>query len=267
MWHVLKDGSIEGVVVGVYERAYNLVVANGRFSAPVLFSFVQPPLGQGPFSIRLPDFVWPQLNPGQVVKLSQQKVMTDDWELPLADAAVWDPTLACLSSAFFSNAWLALLRPYIPWPQLEAPGGRFSTQLADYAAIYQKTISHSGDVVSAARSLIGCGGGLTPAGDDYLVGSMAALWLNKRPLPNLPPDLERRTTAVSRAYLQAACQGHFAEPWHQLGDAMEQGDVGACAQAIKWIAQTGATSGLDALAGFAQTVQTLNEPNKERGNF
>lgn len=66
--------------------------------------------------------------------------------------------------------------------------------------------------------LIGFGKGLTPDGDDYLLGYLAALWLWQLPAPladhqyRLQQVIDQHahnTTDISRHYLERALQGHF----------------------------------------------------------
>ncbi len=112
-----------------------------------------------------------------------------------------------------------------------------------------------------AALLAGLGPGLTPAGDDYLVGLMAGLRLWLAPLENsgLSPEeacpiileaTEGRTTLLSRAFLRSAKQGLFGENWHELLAALARGDAIGVQRAARRILSSGATSGADALAGF-----------------
>lgn len=116
--------------------------------------------------------------------------------------------------------------------------------------------------------LIGYGKGLTPDGDDYLLGYLAALWPWQ-----LPADLAahyhgmqqaiqcrlHRTTDISGHYLSRALKGHFSQPIchliEQLNAAATRSTIAACANQVM---QFGATSGVDCLAGFLHGMRTLN---------
>ncbi|WP_336221827.1 DUF2877 domain-containing protein [Citrobacter amalonaticus] len=116
--------------------------------------------------------------------------------------------------------------------------------------------------------LIGYGKGLTPDGDDYLLGYLAALWPWL-----LPADLaahHRRlqqaiqcrlpcTTDISRHYLNRALEGHFSQPichlLEQLNARAARNTIAACADQVM---QFGATSGVDCLAGILHGMRTLN---------
>ena len=115
--------------------------------------------------------------------------------------------------------------------------------------------------LEAARALIGLGEGLTPAGDDYLVGTLAVLhrlaggWpatgVTGRALRACTADA---TTTVGAAFLRQAIAGRFSEPLRDL--AMTESPVGARAAAAA-LARMGATSGADTLAGMHAALQAL----------
>jgi hypothetical protein len=109
-----------------------------------------------------------------------------------------------------------------------------------------------------AALLAGLGPGLTPAGDDYLVGLMAGLrvWPGscgvspEEACPIILEATEGRTTLLSRAFLRSAKEGLFGENWHELLAALARGDAIGVQRAARRILSSGATSGADALAGF-----------------
>jgi hypothetical protein len=88
------------------------------------------------------------------------------------------------------------------------------------------------------------------------MGTMAALWLTGQSdhLPKIAEVAGSKTNALSRSFLRAAAKGEFIEPWHALARAWLDEDSRAMTKAVEWIARFGASSGLDALAGFAQTL-------------
>jgi hypothetical protein len=121
-----------------------------------------------------------------------------------------------------------------------------------------------------AQRLAGLGPGLTPAGDDFLVGWMAGLWLFGTgaglPVAELcglmAAAAAPRTTRLSAAWLRHAAAGRFGEAWHRL--AADVGDEDALRAAAGRIRDTGATSGSDALAGLWWAWQTLLESGGNR---
>lgn len=106
---------------------------------------------------------------------------------------------------------------------------------------------------SVARGLIGLGPGLTPSGDDVLVGIEAALHALDRPtagfLAGAIHDVDDRTTAIAATLLRHAAAGEFAERIHALMAALVGEDAGAVPAAIDRAAAWGASSGIDCLLG------------------
>jgi hypothetical protein len=117
--------------------------------------------------------------------------------------------------------------------------------------------------VAGARieRFVGWGEGLTPAGDDYLVGLCAALGslaardakrgaflddLRGRIVP-----LRARTTPVSAHYLGLAADGHFNADVLRARDALQAGrDARRARAAFEALIEVGSTSGADALTGI-----------------
>ena len=108
-----------------------------------------------------------------------------------------------------------------------------------------------GNLEACAARLIGLGPGLTPSGDDFLMGAMAALDALKQ--TNMHAALGRavvaaagHTSPLSASLLRAAAAGHAGENLHMMVAALVTGDANA---AIATAARIGHTSGWDALAG------------------
>ncbi|MEZ4733147.1 MAG: DUF2877 domain-containing protein [Caldilineaceae bacterium] len=115
--------------------------------------------------------------------------------------------------------------------------------------------------------LAGLGPGLTPAGDDFLVGLLAALHGYRRPMQEDQTRFCQRiaqtaaplTTQLSAHWLHHAGQGDFGEAWHQLIIALNSGATDAITTAAHRILTTGATSGVDAMNGFLFGISLLQE--------
>ena len=110
-------------------------------------------------------------------------------------------------------------------------------------------------LAAAAARLAGLGPGLTPAGDDFLLGLLIWAWLSH---PD-PPAFGRtvcaaatpRTTLLSAAWLNAAAAGQLAAIWHRLLASLAACPPSAeLRPALHAILAHGATSGADALAGL-----------------
>jgi hypothetical protein len=114
----------------------------------------------------------------------------------------------------------------------------------------------AGQTSAGARALAGLGGGLTPAGDDFIVGALLAAWAGmygdgaERLGPELVEAAAPRTTTLSAAYLRAAAAGECMAQWHALFAAQIRADEAATRAAVAALVSIGHTSGADALAGF-----------------
>ena len=110
----------------------------------------------------------------------------------------------------------------------------------------------------AVRGLIGLGPGLTPSGDDFLVGALALLdAIGERDahtaLARAIVDLlAERTTPLSACFLRAAAAGHVGEALHRAVSSAITGDADAAVAAIEKI---GHSSGWDMMAGIMTTLR------------
>jgi hypothetical protein len=119
-------------------------------------------------------------------------------------------------------------------------------------------------VARRVRALVGLGPGLTPSGDDALVGLLAALHRLSRAGDDLLALLGQavacdlhRTCDISAHYLRLAVAGHVGERLIALCDALADGTDGDVDEAAAAVAATGATSGADALLGVVAGVRLM----------
>ena len=116
-------------------------------------------------------------------------------------------------------------------------------------------------VSTAARALIGLGSGLTPSGDDLLVGYLAGLWCAVWGRPDCEQfisglgrrvvRLSRRTNDISRAYLYHAARGQVSSPLEALAKAISRGESGEpLLAAAESAMRVGHTSGMDSVTGL-----------------
>jgi len=126
--------------------------------------------------------------------------------------------------------------------------------------------SDGGDPLELA-SLVGLGVGLTPSGDDALVGALASLDLVSECSPDarllrqalvkaLPVPLEPRTTRLSAQMLRAAADCLYAEPVLALLDALASKDASPASveRAAEALSRLGHRSGRDTLLGIAAAL-------------
>jgi hypothetical protein len=122
------------------------------------------------------------------------------------------------------------------------------------------------DLDAAVCRATGRGPGLTPAGDDLLVGILAVLTapgvaadcepVAARLRAALAPALPT-TTEISRALLRQASRGHVSRPVWELTRAVLSGSAPS-AQPQADVLSTGATSGGDTCAGLVTACRLLS---------
>ena len=261
-----------GRVTGLFNRACNLVDDDGRVIALVL-----PMVGKGPFAVSIegPSGIFDTLSQGRPAQANPQAIVIGQWCIPLENAEIWEPKLSSPERPLRIELLADIVRPYTDWPNLSEDTliARRTAQLARKAAAHLAEAvgrrESNEELAEAVAQLAGLGSGLTPAGDDYLLGTMAALWLTGHadPVPQIAETAIPKTNALSAAFLKAAAKGEFMEPWHTLAQAWVMEDRQAITEAIEWIADFGASSGVDALAGFARTLLNLaNHPASSKSN-
>lgn len=112
--------------------------------------------------------------------------------------------------------------------------------------------------VDHARGMIGLGPGVTPSGDDFLIGFLAALWITAGDAPERKHFLSafgagliaaaQNTSEISRTYLLHAARGQFSSAVFELAEAFAlQGEISSAVQAA---VRVGHTSGMDTVTGF-----------------
>ncbi|MBI5934407.1 MAG: DUF2877 domain-containing protein [Chloroflexi bacterium] len=125
---------------------------------------------------------------------------------------------------------------------------------------------------SSLNALIGLGSGLTPSGDDLLVGYLAGLWcavLDKSERVQFASDLGKevirlsgQTTDISRAYLYHAARGQVSSRLADLAEAICRGEnLNRLLAIIESAMQVGHTSGMDAVTGLLVGLVAWNSPS------
>ncbi len=114
--------------------------------------------------------------------------------------------------------------------------------------------------IDGARGLIGLGEGLTPAGDDCLVGALAVLhrfcsnWLSDESVGRIGAIAWNGTTIVSREFILHALKGFFSEP---LLRCVAASSVDEAKDTLTTLAAYGATSGVDTIYGIGLALEAL----------
>jgi len=259
-----------GQVLATFDRSSYLDM-DGQIVA-----LVTPVLLNGPLNIVVDAQTFhDRVAAGDTATSTDRVLRAGGLEIELAGAIVWDAALPPWPGEQISRLRhnLVTLRGVL---EAEAPEGglaraatghlattaletRAAPALRDLARGLQR--SEALLVSRAAGTLAGLGPGLTPSGDDVLVGCLLtlALYPDTADLMRqaIVSGVRDRTTRVSMAYLEAAARGEASEAWHRLVDAVAEDDPDRIAAAARGVMAFGETSGSDMLAGLVLAVNAF----------
>jgi Protein of unknown function (DUF2877) len=117
---------------------------------------------------------------------------------------------------------------------------------------------------------LGRGPGLTPSGDDVLVGMIAALWfagsIDSSIMTPVRQFLEysarQLTTDISVEYLHYACRGIVIGALRDLLVTLDRSDTSGTADAVNRLQRFGHTSGMDCLLGAVTALRHLGRAHR-----
>ena len=259
-------------ILHIFGAACNLINERGE-----VLSIVTPEIGNGPFNLVLEKDVCfsEHISLESRVSIFPNQLNVGNLIIHTVNANLWHP------------------RPN--WEMLHAEKYNIATQLAkllmtDYRGLgfdtgvattqtYSTNIDAqslvstlslalvNADIPSAQKltsQLAGLGAGLTPAGDDVIMGALYAAWIIHPPevvsalartIANTAAPL---TTSLSAAWLRSAGRGEAGILWHEFFDLLVSGDNAAIQRQVTKLLSIGDTSGADALAGFMSTFAFVN---------
>ncbi len=255
----LTKKSFAGSVVGIYQDFCNIMGNDGR-----MITIAISPIGKSPFSVLIErQDLTRSITAKMNVRANQYGIsISDTIFISLNNAETWDPKMLQFPQTFCLKASSAeLLFESTQWfePTFKNSNDKYVIdKLIAGAEQLQHALINRHPIKRSVKYLAGLGFGLTPSGDDYLLGVMASLWITKNThsLDEIARLSSQKTTSLSAAYLIAASKGDFAECWHDLVQSVLYQDPKTLRDSISEFTQIGASSGQDALAGFS--TQILN---------
>ena len=197
--------------------------------------------------------------PAAAVEIDLSRAVT--WSPALPPAARLRPTAELAPIAATARRLAAELAPAGGLaPMLSGRAGAGDPWLVHSRALVgaQLEALGSGDVAAALGptiDLIGLGIGLTPSGDDYLIGLLAGLDAAGDPARDdlataIASHCPGRTTAVGAAALGHATRGAFSERLHDVLIAIAGNRLADLERTLDRALAYGATSGSDTLVGL-----------------
>jgi hypothetical protein len=251
-------------ILHVFDRACNLINEQKE-----VLSIVTPRIGNGPFNLVLEGDVCfsDHLDLKSQVSLSSTQVTLGTVTIHIADAKLWNPCpnweILHARKDDITNQLTKLPITNCQVCGLDMPFMR--TAQGDSTIDLQSLTSNLSlalaiiDILLALKitsRLAGLGAGLTPSGDDFIMGAIYAAWIIHPPevASVLAQDIANTaaplTTSLSAAWLRSASRGEAGILWHELFEALVSADSTHVQEAIGNILAVGETSGADALAGF-----------------
>jgi hypothetical protein len=248
-------------VISVHAHACNLLSVDDE-----LMALVSPAHGNGPFHIVVPNEALTGLRVGDRVEFYGNALVFSHRIITLPQAVVWSASLAALPDEAAATALNLLIQLSTSLTTIfAAMPGLAPHALAGIKALTSGVQSANLALVAeGAHRLAGLGPGLTPAGDDFLVGLLAGIYLCESQwslgltVDQIADCIRQaavgRTNHLSAAWLHHATRSEFGEPWHTLAQALQNGQRAAIDQAVQRILATGATSGHAAMVGFVHAL-------------
>jgi len=217
-------------------------------------SVVTPAIGNGAFNIVLTEKILPSIQPDAPIRVAAG-FYVGSHQLDLTNVRLWDarPDIThLLPITDLIAACQSLLRfPEMgsAFEQMARESINANTRQILIALQNQQAVM----LIKGVESVTGKGVGLTPAGDDWLLGCIVALHLKSRTqmIDCIVDAAVPLTTPLSAAWLKAAREFKLDEEWHRL---LSAGSPAQCYDAAYAILNRGATSGAYALAGFIDTL-------------
>ena len=258
-------------ILHVFDQACNLI--NERRE---VLSIVTPQIGNGPFNlvVEAHPLFSEHIDVESPVSVVSNQLTVGGLTIDTTNAKLCDPR----------PDWelLHIQREHLLNQLTHLPNTNYQPSLsASLLSTFSASVA-SGNLpasTAAARGLAGLGAGLTPAGDDFIMGALYAVWIIH------PPDVASvlaqqiadtavpLTTSLSAAWLRSAGKGEAGILWHEFFDALNFVDrIGPFRTAAAWrgvrdnptyaidkILAVGETSGADALAGFTGVLRCWAE--------
>jgi len=258
-------------VAAVFERSFYLRCDD-------LFVCIgEPTISNGPLTL-VADMRAARLglHPGQTARIAEKRIAIGAVTFTCEGCEPWHPPPwpRVVAPHALARARETILRR----AALEAPAEGFGRTVVDaseprhaFARVARQRLArlrawlataspHAPSAASPVRDLVGMGHGLTPSGDDVLIGALALLDAVgercaranlARAVSLVPPGL---TSPLSHCFLRTAAAGHVGEGLHEAVVSLMHDDADSAIAAIRGI---GHSSGWDTMAGIVTALDAV----------
>lgn len=263
-------------VLHVFEDVCNLINEHGE-----VLSIVTQKIGDGPFNLVVDEEILfsDHLNAESKISIRSNQLIIEHLNINIDKTESWSPCLNwkilhekrnnILNQVTSLPKWETFIKQEIAASQrallARVPGTvQAMTQFMDSlpSAIVNADLPKG---INSAKQLAGLGQGLTPSGDDFILGAILAAWIIHprgtarvlaEEITNAAVPL---TTSLSAAWLRSTGRGEAGILWHNFFNALTAGDASMIQLQIDKLLSIGHTSGADALAGFISTLICYEE--------
>lgn len=265
----LQAGPFDGRVHSVFHSVVNLERASGELVTLAARALDNAP---GTAIVDVADFADAGIKLGDAFMNVQGELrIGQDVAIPWAAAPIWQASLPRYAAAQdCMSVQLHAARSYLARHGVQgamfgqpSAGGAYAAEIT--AALQRRSTSliealaqaRQTDACQHAVSMVGLGPGLTPSGDDFLVGLFAVLniagspccgWLDGGTAVLL--QVANSTHAISLAALTAAAEGRVRESIAALIESLMHGTPDTLVAPLSRVLAIGSTSGADIVEGI-----------------
>lgn len=252
----------EGSVHSVFRNSCNIRVKDGRLLTVHRFDF-----GMLPCSLFVPNLSTGQWRPGDPVRGDSCGILLGEerigWAERVEEVDTSIPGPKALPTSL-DGAWRLLREKQRSADSLPMVEETYCRLRREIDLLWKGLICNDKECIrTQCQACIGLGQGLTPTGDDMLLGTLAALHMYQPELARrlgegMLPLLDR-TNDISRSYLEFAIHGYAATPVIRATEHLS-GDTGA----LETLLSVGHSSGGDILEGILIATQYLQEKRERK---
>lgn len=238
-------------ILHFFDRACNLINEHRG-----ILSIVTPQIGNGPFNLVIEDNVLfsKHLHIQSPISIHESQLALGDFVISLDHARTWSPR----------PDWE---RVHVKKDEITDRVSKLQIAHDEFPGSLSSALANAdiSSCLSASRQLAGLGQGLTPSGDDFIMGAIHAAWIIHpyeiasviaREIAKTTTSL---TTSLSAAWIRSAGRGEAGILWHHFFDALISGNMIAIQESMEKILAVGETSGADGLAGFVGVFTSLKK--------
>lgn len=275
------DALEEGIYIvhSSFRNVVNFVKHDKPTSIPVV-SVVTEEIGAGPVNIVCSGFDAPDI---KALRISQQGMRINDCQIgvgrshqyssririPQNAAKCLEQQLTFCETELIQSAPRRSLAFLLDEQRRDDFHSGFEQAVAKKLRIGVSELFY-GDFFSGVRLMKGVGFGLTPSGDDFLVGLLLGLWVIQQvyqqeisAVREQVYQIAKSQNVLSNTFLYCAKEGLLFERWKAFLLTLFFAEEDAIRAALQRVLSMGETSGADAAVGFLLTLKNTQTVMRE----